>query len=259
MRRLVVALALVGLVSVPLPAAGDAAAYAHPGNAGVMHPFGPALVLETAPIDFRASKDYTQFSVEAIDWLRYPVWMKVCLFYANVCMRTAEGDDRVVIDATPGTVFGSPVVARVYVYSAHAWADGDTSAATWGGLRAKFDGGVSTIDVVPYLASGYAGHAVGFPINLRVQCGFYVSAQCVTAPVAARTIRIDVVDAVAPTTYFEACTFTPSGARIACVPASNTAQMGAVPLGGKIDVRPYNMLIDNVKGTKGHVKVQYFV
>lgn len=259
MRRLVVALAFVGLAVVPLPAAGDAAPYAHPGNAGVHHPFGSALVLETAPIDFRASKDYTQFSVEAIDWLGYPVWMKVCLFYANTCMRTAEGDDRVVIDAAPGSTFGSGLVARVFVYSAHAWADGDSSAATWGGLRAAFDGGVSTIDVVPYVAAGYGGQAVGVPINLRVECSYYVSAMCMTAPVTARSIRIQVVDAVAPTTYFEACTFTPGGSQLACVPASNVAQMGGIPAGGTVDVRPYNALVSSVKGTKGHVTVQYFV
>lgn len=260
MRRLLVALTLVAAALVPLPAEADAGPYSSPRNLGVHHPFGAPVVLETQAIDFVAKHPFSQFTIEAHDWLGYDVWIKVCLRFAGVCYRTVEGEDSIVIEAPPGAQYPQNTVARVYVYVLHAWADGEVSVASWGGVRAQFHPEAVTYDIVPYVGSGYGGQIGSLiPINLRVECGYLLGAQCMTAPVTARNVRISVVDEVAQSTYFEACLFMPNGATIQCSPASNVANMPGIPAGGTVDVRPYTMLFSNVVGTKGYVLVQYFV
>lgn len=260
MRRLLVALALAATALAPAPAGADASAYSSPANLGVHHPFGAPIAFESEPIDFSARHPFSAFTVEAHDWLGYDVWIKVCLRYSGGCIRTVEGEDRVVVEAPLGTTYPTNMGARVYVYAIHAWADGEASLSTWGGVRAQFEPEPVVYDIVPYAAAGYGGQVGSLlPVNVRVECGSYLSAQCATAPITASKVRVTVVDELVSPTYFESCLFRPDGSQIQCVPATNLAQMVGIPAGGMVDVRPYNALGSEIVGTKGYVLIQYVV
>lgn len=262
MRRLLAALALAALAFVPA-AAGDVSGYSHPLNVGGKDPFGLIPDVEADRITFRPTHPFHEFSVEARDHVGFNTWMRVCVRISGLCIGQGEGPERVVVTAQEGIFWPATATVDVYVYSAHVWADGEVDIGTWGGVRARFAPDPQVDDIVPYAAAGYAGLLpLGIPVDLRVECGYLVSAQCSTIPFAAKTIRATLIDDVSADPHFEMCATTASGAEIRCVPATRTGTLVAptpagFPVGGEVDIRPYITIGNKLVGTKGHAIIQY--
>lgn len=255
-------LTLAALTLVPA-AAGDVSSYAHPLNVGGKDPYGLIPDIEEDVITFRSAHAFAEFSVEAHDHVGLGTWMRVCVRVSGICVGNGEGPERVVVRAEEGVLWPSTALVEVYVYSAHVSTSGGAGLGTWGGLRARFAPDAQVDDVVPYVAAGYGGLApLGIPIDLRVKCGYYVSAQCSTIPFAARTIRATLVDDVTNDPHFEMCATQANGAEIRCVPATRTGTLLAptpagFPVGGEVDLRPYVTIQNKLVGTKGYAVIQY--